>query len=831
MNRIISALIAAAIVIATLTVSAVQITAAAELDAKLTDTSDFSMSLVDFTREKLLKGINLGNCFEGYEMREELVRQDGITDWVKYKINLEGYPLVTEDYIKFLKESGIQAVRIPITWFPMLTKDGTGGMVDKNIWYNDPEQRADLWYNGVIMKEWLEEVEKVVNWVIGNDMYCIINIHHDGANKTQLPIQFDSAHMTQTKKYLQNIWGQVGDYFKDYGSKLIFEGFNEVTDYSSSTAQNDTHTAATLEAIKEFITIIRSQGGNNPNRFLLCPGYNGTIFLGSDYSNGGYCSNMNSVIDTLRSYDTAEDKLMLSSHTYPEPSDGNASWRLGQAKDIMSNLGIGCIFGEIGVKPGTNQVADQNPKANNATFAKAVRKYSDQYGVSCFWWDGPGRTHGITNRYYNHPNATDAFGNYVGKTVSYPTFTDISQMTDSAQPYWAKFYTADATVPGTGKYAIVCSQDRITELNATGIASGNYAMHFENYNGLLTLYLSDDGVTYTRDFTGVASKFGEVAYKNYRIYGTTKNTIKVDGNYDIAGFPNNQEPIVETKYEVVTYYTSSHTDTGKYKEFTQDSNSGSPGVISEFYNIAVGDYVEYTLPNVRAGKYKMSVRTRDFNNRAIMSVSVNGNVINDAFDTLNETFGVYDHDNIGTFTQSETGDAVVRFTVTTADDTRKNFYLQYIYLTPIVESTTAAPTTTIAPTTTAAPTTTIAPTTTAVPTTTAAPTTTIAPTTTVAPTTTAAPTTTVVPTTTTIPTTTVIPTTTEVIAKINYGDLNSDDKINLLDLIAMRKYLAKWNVTVDTAAADCNADDKINLLDLILLRKYLAKWNVTLGKQ
>ncbi|MGN0113841.1 MAG: leucine-rich repeat protein [Acutalibacteraceae bacterium] len=64
-----------------------------------------------------------------------------------------------------------------------------------------------------------------------------------------------------------------------------------------------------------------------------------------------------------------------------------------------------------------------------------------------------------------------------------------------------------------------------------------------------------------------------------------------------------------------------------------------------------------------------------------------------------------------------------------------------------------------------------------------------------------------------------------------YGDANGDGKINLLDLIAMRKYLAKWNVEIDLTAADCNADGKVNLLDLILMRKYLAKWDVVLGPQ
>ena len=55
-----------------------------------------------------------------------------------------------------------------------------------------------------------------------------------------------------------------------------------------------------------------------------------------------------------------------------------------------------------------------------------------------------------------------------------------------------------------------------------------------------------------------------------------------------------------------------------------------------------------------------------------------------------------------------------------------------------------------------------------------------------------------------------------------YGDLNNDGKVNLLDVIAMRKYLARWTITIDEEAADANQDGKINLLDLIMMRKVIV---------
>lgn len=58
-----------------------------------------------------------------------------------------------------------------------------------------------------------------------------------------------------------------------------------------------------------------------------------------------------------------------------------------------------------------------------------------------------------------------------------------------------------------------------------------------------------------------------------------------------------------------------------------------------------------------------------------------------------------------------------------------------------------------------------------------------------------------------------------------YGDLNGDGVVASADSVLMKRYLAEWNVTIDTLeAGDLNGDGNVTSADSVILSRYLAKW-------
>ncbi len=88
-------------------------------------------------------GINLGNTMDGG------LSNPSETSWQAYK--------TTKAYIKALHDAGYNTVRVPVTWNGYINADYS------------------------IKEEWIKRVQEIIDYCVEQDMYCIINIHHDGA--------------------------------------------------------------------------------------------------------------------------------------------------------------------------------------------------------------------------------------------------------------------------------------------------------------------------------------------------------------------------------------------------------------------------------------------------------------------------------------------------------------------------------------------------------------------------------------------------------------------------------------------------------------------------
>ena len=93
-------------------------------------------------------GWNLGNTFDSFDTGGD----KGEESW--------GNPVVTKELIKQVKAAGFNSIRIPFTSI-MRTTDG-------------PEYKID--------QAFLDRYAEVVNWALEEDLYVMINLHHDSWN-------------------------------------------------------------------------------------------------------------------------------------------------------------------------------------------------------------------------------------------------------------------------------------------------------------------------------------------------------------------------------------------------------------------------------------------------------------------------------------------------------------------------------------------------------------------------------------------------------------------------------------------------------------------------
>lgn len=311
-------------------------------------------SVKNYTVTELLDemkiGWNLGNTLDAPE---------GETAW--------NQPVTTKEMIDKIKELGFNTVRVPVSWG--LHTDGA------------PDY--------VIDEDWMDRVEEVVNYCLDNDMFVILNSHHD--NDFYYPSR---EHEEESYNYIEKIWAQIAERFKNYDQHLIFQPMNEPrltgTNYEWSIDYNSQECLDALEIVsncnQKALDVIRAAGGRNTDRFLLCG-----VYCGSAYY---------SLQDPYKlPTDSVDGKLLISVHAYTpynlamnedlQYRDFNQSCR-NEIDDFMTRHyekygknGVGVIIDEMGI------INKSNPydRQDWATYFVAKAK---SLGMLCCWWDNGG---------------------------------------------------------------------------------------------------------------------------------------------------------------------------------------------------------------------------------------------------------------------------------------------------------------------------------------------------------------------------------------------------------------------------------------------------------
>lgn len=234
--------------------------------------------------------------------------------------------------------------------------------------------------DGKVNDAWMKRVKEVVDYVIDNGMYCIINVHHDTGDGTQWLHASSTNYNTNQAKY-EGLWKQIAEKFKDYDQKLLFEAYNEMLDDKNTWNEplSDDGYKAINSYAKSFVTTVRNTGGNNKDRNLIVNTYSAS-----------------STANAMKALDLPEESghIIFQLHSYPNwKSESNAKSEIDNLiNNIKTNLlnRAPVIIGEYATF--TTWPANLDYYATDKKVAFYAMDYlikqTKENGIGTFYWMG-----------------------------------------------------------------------------------------------------------------------------------------------------------------------------------------------------------------------------------------------------------------------------------------------------------------------------------------------------------------------------------------------------------------------------------------------------------
>ncbi len=285
-------------------------------------------------------------------------------------------PKTTQALIDKVKSLGFNTVRVPVSWGKHVSGD-----------------------NYTIDSAWLARVKEVVDYCYKNDMYVILNIHHDtksSASASGAGYYPRSSAYSSSEKFVTSVWSQAAEYFKDYDYHLIFETLNEPrligTGYEwwFSKWNIPSEVKDAIDCINKLnqkaVDTIRNTGSNNRGRLIMCPGYDASIDgatvsgfkLPTDIS-----GNKNRIAVSVHAYSPYNFAMNVgsgSTSTYTSSIKNELQDLFSTLKSNFRDKGISVVIGEFGS-------TDKNNTAERVKWATDYTALAKKNNIPCVLWD------------------------------------------------------------------------------------------------------------------------------------------------------------------------------------------------------------------------------------------------------------------------------------------------------------------------------------------------------------------------------------------------------------------------------------------------------------